>query len=264
MALEQGRIASLDDPATKGTCPSSRHRLRRGHRSARSCRCARGSTTRSATTSATSRASPAGCTSRRSCSTGCASPTARSKPGAPTRPAARSTIRRSTPSCSAGCSNAPTGQPRWRPYTATSCGARSAPRPMRSGWPTARQARGASWPGWATTRRLRDFGRLGLLMLHDGKRGDAQVLPAGWIEDRDDDGARPAGRNSRLRPAYLAGRRRARRFRRGRAGRAVHLRPPGERHGDRQAQLLSAGRARARDARRRLPSSRRWSRAAAP
>lgn len=29
---------------------------------------------------------------------------------------------------------------------------------------------------------LRDFGRLGLLMARDGKRGDVQVLPEGWME----------------------------------------------------------------------------------
>jgi CubicO group peptidase (beta-lactamase class C family) len=29
---------------------------------------------------------------------------------------------------------------------------------------------------------LRDYGRLGLLMLRDGKRGDTQVVPAGWMK----------------------------------------------------------------------------------
>ncbi|MGZ3197398.1 MAG: serine hydrolase domain-containing protein, partial [Croceibacterium sp.] len=39
---------------------------------------------------------------------------------------------------------------------------------------------GRALNGMGFNATLRDFGRLGLLMLHDGKRGDTQVVPAGW------------------------------------------------------------------------------------
>ncbi len=41
---------------------------------------------------------------------------------------------------------------------------------------------GRALNGMGFNATLRDFGRLGLLMLHDGKRGDTQVVPAGWIK----------------------------------------------------------------------------------
>lgn len=41
---------------------------------------------------------------------------------------------------------------------------------------------GRALNGMGFNATLRDFGRLGLLMLHDGKRGDKQVVPAGWIK----------------------------------------------------------------------------------
>ena len=41
---------------------------------------------------------------------------------------------------------------------------------------------GRALNGMGFNATLRDFGRLGLLMLHDGKRGDTQVVPAGWMK----------------------------------------------------------------------------------
>jgi CubicO group peptidase (beta-lactamase class C family) len=41
---------------------------------------------------------------------------------------------------------------------------------------------GRALNGMGFNATLRDYGRLGLLMLHDGKRGDAQVVPAGWVK----------------------------------------------------------------------------------
>jgi CubicO group peptidase (beta-lactamase class C family) len=41
---------------------------------------------------------------------------------------------------------------------------------------------GRALNGMGFNATLRDFGRLGLLMLHDGKRGDVQVVPAGWMK----------------------------------------------------------------------------------
>lgn len=40
---------------------------------------------------------------------------------------------------------------------------------------------GRELTGMGYNARLRDFGRLGLLMLNDGMRGDRRVLPAGWM-----------------------------------------------------------------------------------
>jgi CubicO group peptidase (beta-lactamase class C family) len=40
---------------------------------------------------------------------------------------------------------------------------------------------GRALNGMGYNATLRDFGRLGLLMLHDGMRGDTRVLPEGWI-----------------------------------------------------------------------------------
>jgi CubicO group peptidase (beta-lactamase class C family) len=42
--------------------------------------------------------------------------------------------------------------------------------------------KGRALNGMGFNATLRDFGRLGLLMLHGGKRGDAQVVPAGWLK----------------------------------------------------------------------------------
>jgi CubicO group peptidase (beta-lactamase class C family) len=41
---------------------------------------------------------------------------------------------------------------------------------------------GRALNGMGFNATLRDYGRLGELMLHDGKRGDAQVVPAGWLK----------------------------------------------------------------------------------
>jgi hypothetical protein len=41
---------------------------------------------------------------------------------------------------------------------------------------------GRALNGMGFNATLRDYGRLGLLMLHYGKRGDAQVIPAGWMK----------------------------------------------------------------------------------
>jgi CubicO group peptidase (beta-lactamase class C family) len=41
---------------------------------------------------------------------------------------------------------------------------------------------GRALNGMGFNATLRDFGRLGLMMLHDGKRGDAQIVPAGWVK----------------------------------------------------------------------------------
>jgi CubicO group peptidase (beta-lactamase class C family) len=41
---------------------------------------------------------------------------------------------------------------------------------------------GRALNGMGYNATLRDFGRLGLLMLHDGKRGETQVVPADWIK----------------------------------------------------------------------------------
>jgi len=40
---------------------------------------------------------------------------------------------------------------------------------------------GRELTGMGFNARLRDFGRLGLLMLNDGMRGDRRILPAGWM-----------------------------------------------------------------------------------
>ena len=41
---------------------------------------------------------------------------------------------------------------------------------------------GRALNGMGFNATLRDFGRLGQLMLRDGKRGDTQVIPAGWMK----------------------------------------------------------------------------------
>ncbi len=41
---------------------------------------------------------------------------------------------------------------------------------------------GRALSGMGFNATLRDYGRLGLLMLHGGKRGDTQVVPAGWMK----------------------------------------------------------------------------------
>jgi hypothetical protein len=41
---------------------------------------------------------------------------------------------------------------------------------------------GRALNGMGFNATLRDFGRLGLLMLHGGKRGDADIVPGKWIE----------------------------------------------------------------------------------
>ena len=41
---------------------------------------------------------------------------------------------------------------------------------------------GRALNGMGFNATLRDFGRLGLLMLHNGKRGDADIVGAHWIE----------------------------------------------------------------------------------
>jgi CubicO group peptidase (beta-lactamase class C family) len=41
---------------------------------------------------------------------------------------------------------------------------------------------GRALNGMGFNATLRDFGRLGLLMLHEGKRGDTQIVPAGWMK----------------------------------------------------------------------------------
>ncbi len=42
---------------------------------------------------------------------------------------------------------------------------------------------GRELAGMGYNATLRDFGRLGLLMLLDGKRGDTRVLPEGWMRE---------------------------------------------------------------------------------
>ena len=41
---------------------------------------------------------------------------------------------------------------------------------------------GRALNGMGFNATLRDYGRLGELMLHDGKRGDVQIVPAGWVK----------------------------------------------------------------------------------
>ncbi len=41
---------------------------------------------------------------------------------------------------------------------------------------------GRALNGMGFNATLRDFGRLGLLMLNDGKRGDTRIVPAGWMK----------------------------------------------------------------------------------
>jgi hypothetical protein len=94
IALDQGKIASLDDPVTR-YLPELAGTGYDGATIRQVMQMRSASIIRSATTSARTRASPRDCTSRRSCSTACASPTAPARPGAPTRPAAHSTTRRS-------------------------------------------------------------------------------------------------------------------------------------------------------------------------
>src|SRR5690606_24948387 len=42
---------------------------------------------------------------------------------------------------------------------------------------------GRELSGMGFNARLRDFGRLGQLLLDRGRRGDRQILPAGWVEE---------------------------------------------------------------------------------
>lgn len=54
---------------------------------------------------------------------------------------------------------------------------------------------GRALNGMGFNATLRDFGRLGLLMLHDGKRGEERIIPAGWIEQMT--AMQPTGRADR-------------------------------------------------------------------
>ena len=71
------------------------------------------------------------------------------------------------------------------PVHAGICGARSAPRPTASGSPTGRPAPGASSAGMGFNATLRDFGRLGQLMLRR-RRARRRADPARRLGRGDD------------------------------------------------------------------------------